>query len=93
MVYLFKGKFFVHYTRLNNRHPKFRQLCLNVSTTPLWQCGFRHCLPFSWITLRVKHGRHPIAIMGVVDMLKSKLVMTYFMFVLLRPRRNDREQL
>ena len=25
-------------------------------------------------------------------MLKSKLVMTYFMFVLLRPRRNDREQ-
>ena len=25
-------------------------------------------------------------------MLESKLVMTYFMFVLLRPRRNDREQ-
>ena len=25
-------------------------------------------------------------------MLKSKVVMTYFMFVLLRPRRNDREQ-
>ena len=25
-------------------------------------------------------------------MLKSKVVITYFMFVLLRPRRNDREQ-
>jgi hypothetical protein len=25
-------------------------------------------------------------------MLKSKVVMTYSMFVLLRPRRNDREQ-
>ena len=25
-------------------------------------------LPFSWITLRGKHCRHPIAVMGVVDM-------------------------
>ena len=42
-------------------------LCLNVSTTPLRQWGFRQCLPFSWTTLRGKHCRHPIALMGVVD--------------------------
>jgi hypothetical protein len=39
----------------------------NVSTTPLWQWGFRQCLPFSWTTLRGKHCRNPIAVMGVVD--------------------------
>ena len=32
----------------------------------LWQWGFWQCLPFSWKTLRGKHCRHPIAIMGVV---------------------------
>ena len=26
--------------------------CLNVSTTPLCQWGFRQCLPFSWTTLK-----------------------------------------
>ena len=31
------------------------------------QWGFRQCLPFSWTTLRGKHCRHPIAVMGVVD--------------------------
>ena len=36
--------------------------CPNISTTPLQQC-----LPFSWTTLRGKHCRHPIAVMGVVD--------------------------
>ena len=41
--------------------------CLNVSTTPLRQWGFRQCLPFSWTTLRGKQCRHPIAVMGVVD--------------------------
>ncbi len=41
--------------------------CPNVSTTPLRQWGFRQCLPFSWTTLRGKHCRHPIAVMGVVD--------------------------
>ena len=40
----------------------------NVSTTPLRQWGFRQCLPFSWTTLRGKHCRHLIAVMGVVDM-------------------------
>ena len=40
---------------------------LNISTTPLWQWGFWQCLPFSWTTLRGKHCRHPIAVMGVVD--------------------------
>jgi hypothetical protein len=39
----------------------------NVSTTPLRQWGFLQCLPFSWTTLRGKHCRHPIAVMGVVD--------------------------
>ena len=29
--------------------------------------GFWQCLPFSWTTLRGKHCRHPIAVMGVVD--------------------------
>ena len=29
---------------------------------------FGNCLPFSWTTLRGKHCRHPIAVMGVVDM-------------------------
>ena len=41
--------------------------CPNVSTTPLRQWGFRQRLPFSWTTLRDKHCRHPIAVMGVVD--------------------------
>ena len=36
-------------------------------TIPLRQRGFRQCLPFSWTTLRDKHCRHPIAIIGVVD--------------------------
>ena len=41
---------------------------LDVSTTtPLWQLGFRQCSPFSWTTLRDKHCRHPIAVMGVLD--------------------------
>ena len=39
----------------------------NISTTPLRQWGFQQCLPFSWTTLRGKHCRHPIAVMGVVD--------------------------
>ena len=41
--------------------------CLNVSTTPLRQWGFRQYLPFSWTTLRDKHCQHSIAVMGVVD--------------------------
>ena len=42
-------------------------LSSNKSTTPLGQWGFRQCLPFSWTTLRGRHCRHPIAIIGVVD--------------------------
>ena len=45
----------------------YDKLCRNVSSTPLRQWGFRQCLPFSWTTLRGKHCRHPIAVMGVVD--------------------------
>ena len=52
--------------------------CPNVFTTPLRQWGFRQCLPFSWTTLRDKHCRHPIAVMGVVDMFGLDL----FWFVL-----------
>ena len=39
----------------------------DVSTTPLRHWGFRQCLPFSWTTLKDKHCRHPIAVMGNVD--------------------------
>ena len=55
--------------------PKLLDHSLSVSTTPLRQLGFRQCLPFSWTTLRGKHCRHPIALMGVVDMFghRSKL--------------------
>jgi hypothetical protein len=46
----------------------------NVSTTPLRQWGFRQCSPFSWTTLRGKHCRHPIAVMGVVDTFGPALI-------------------
>ena len=51
-------------------------LCLNVSATPLQHVfqitesgpqQYNKCLPFSWTTLRGKHCRHPITVMGVVD--------------------------
>ena len=45
----------------------WRRRINEVSTTPLWQWGFRQCLSFSWITLRDKHCRHPIAVTGVLD--------------------------
>ena len=38
-----------------------------LSTTPLRQWGFWQCLLFCWTTLRGKHCRHPIAVMGVVN--------------------------
>ena len=44
-------------------------MCLNVSTTSLQQWGFRQCLPFSLTTLRDKHCRHPIALIGIQCML------------------------
>ena len=45
----------------------------NLSTTPLRQWGFQQCLPFSWTTLRGKHCRHPIVVMGVLDTLGLSL--------------------
>ena len=39
----------------------------HISTTLLRQWGFRQCLLFSWTTLRGKHCRRPIAVMGVAD--------------------------
>jgi hypothetical protein len=47
--------------------------CPKVSATPFRQWGFRQYLPFSWTTLRGKHCRHPIAVMGVVDMFEHYL--------------------
>ena len=44
----------------------------------LWQWGFRQCLPFSWTTLRDKHCRHPIAIMGVVDYVRAMSCLIFF---------------
>ena len=44
-----------------------KRVSQTVSTTPLRQWGFQKCLPFSWTTLKGKHCRHPVAIMGVVD--------------------------
>ena len=37
----------------------------NARTLRQW--GFRQCLLFSWTTLRDKHCRNPIAVIGVVD--------------------------
>ena len=54
-------------TQLNINSCSDKDEGLNVSTTPLRQWGIRQCLPFSWTTLRGKHCRHPIAVMGVVD--------------------------
>ena len=44
----------------------------NISTTPLWQWGFRQCLPYNQTALRGKHCGHPIAVMGVVDTFRHK---------------------
>ena len=46
----------------------------NISTVHLRQWGFQQYLPFSWATLRGKHFRHPIAIMGVVDTFGLSLI-------------------
>ena len=55
-------------SKLNTR---WKRPSRKVSTTPLWQKGFRICLPFSWTTLRGKHCQHPIVVMRVVDTLVS----------------------
>ena len=57
--------------------------CLNVSTTPLRQWVFHQCLPFSWTTLRGKHWRHPIAIMGVVDTFEHYWLSVTFNYIIL----------
>ena len=53
-----------------------------VSTTPLQQWGFRQCLPFSWTTLRSKHCRHAIAVMGVVDTFEQAQSKVDFFFLI-----------
>ena len=62
----------------------------NVSTNQLRQWGFQQCLPFSWTTLRDKHYRHPIAVMGVVDTfeqshaesMKKPVAKTFFLLIM-----------
>ena len=46
------------------------QLAVTCSL-PLWQWGFRQCLPFIWKTLRGKHCRQHIAVMRVVDTIEQ----------------------
>jgi hypothetical protein len=70
---------------LNNQEgivPQMRRPGLNVSTTPLRQWGFRQCLPFSWTTLRGKHCRHHIAVMGVVYTFGQMPVPDLYVFTL-----------
>ena len=45
---------------------------------PITAMGFRQCLPFSWTTLRGKHCRHPIAVMGVVDTFEQCLTVLIY---------------
>ena len=63
---------------------------LNVSTTPLRQWSFQQCLRFSWTTLRGKHCRHSIAIMGVVDTFGQcvhLLSPTYWVYIIFQGRK------
>ena len=65
---LFGGIFFGEIRFVFNKFSfTLRSQYSNVSTSPLRQWGFRQWLTFSWTTLRGKHCRHPIAVMGVVD--------------------------
>ena len=59
----FCGKFMIVILRMETKPERIYN--------PLRQWGFRQCLPFSWTTLRGKHCRHPIAVMGVVDTFKQ----------------------
>ena len=66
----------------------FEMAILNVSTTPLWQWGFRQRLPFSWTTLRDKHCWHPIVIMEVVDMFgqyinRGQILLLVYLYIFL----------
>ena len=60
----------------------YRKLSPNISTTPLRQWGFQQCLPFSWITLRGKHCRHPIAVIVVVDTFGQGVLCMLLLFYL-----------
>ena len=66
-----------------------------VSTTPLRLLGFRQwgfwqCLLFSWTTLRDKHCRHPITVMGVVDTFRTNHFLHFCLaFFILSSRTKD----
>ena len=68
LTFLLKLRFILKIQTLNWKPMDIELVhCLNISTTPLRQCGFRQFLAFSWTTLRGKHCWHPIATMGFVD--------------------------
>ena len=50
-----KGQGGARCSKINTQEHVDSRLSPNVSTTPLWQWGFRKCLTFSWKTLRGKH--------------------------------------
>ena len=50
------------------------QLAHRAQTYPLRQWDFRQCFSFSWTTLKDKHCRHSIAVMGFVDMFGPELL-------------------
>ena len=56
------------------RENKLDYLKLERTDNPIMARGFQQCLPFSWTTLRCKHCRHPIAVMGVVDTFGHDLI-------------------
>ena len=51
---------------------KKERVCPNVSSTRLQQWGFRQCLPFSLTTLKGKHCRQLIAVMGVQALMDAE---------------------
>ena len=55
-----------HYKNLDATY--YKKMIHTVGTyLQLHYGNVRQCLPFSWTTLRGKHCRHPIAVIGVVD--------------------------
>jgi hypothetical protein len=44
---------------------------------------FLQCLPFSWMTLKSKHCRHPIAVMGIVDTFGTDVTTLLLLFFII----------
>ena len=54
---------------------------IGMAQTTLQQWDFRQCLPFGWTTLRGKHYRQPIAVMGVLDMFRHGELFSRFLLI------------